>query len=400
MDKIILHVDCNNAFLSWTAVDMLNRGSKIDIRNRYAVIGGDEFTRHGIVLAKSMPAKKCGVVTAETIFSARKKCPYLDVYPPQFEVYRKYSDRMYTYLCNYSDKIERFSIDECFIDYTDSYKKYGDPVKIAYKIKNDIRDNFGFTVNVGIGNNKLLAKMASDFSKPDKVHTLFIDEIKEKMWPLDVNDLFMIGKASSKRLHDMGINTIEELAKTDIEFLVKHFKSMGKMMWEYANGIDNSEVESDRGNPKSISTSVVLPYDYSNIDDIKKVLKELSIETCKRLRKKKMYTQNVGIWIKYNNFSKVSKQIMLDKLINDESNIYDNACKLFDKLYNIEDDKKVRGLCVFISNLTDKYKVQLSLLDNTNIKEDEINKELKQTLLEIKKKYGDKSITYADRIDK
>ena len=400
MDKIILHVDCNNAFLSWTAVDMLNRGSKIDIRNRYAVIGGDEFTRHGIVLAKSMPAKKCGVVTAETIFSARKKCPYLDVYPPQFEVYRKYSDRMYTYLCNYSDKIERFSIDECFIDYTDSYKRFGDPVKIAYKIKNDIRDNFGFTVNVGIGNNKLLAKMASDFSKPDKVHTLFIDEIKEKMWPLDVNDLFMIGKASSKRLHDMGINTIEELAKTDIEFLVKHFKSMGKMMWKYANGIDNSEVESDRGNPKSISTSVVLPYDYSNIDDIKKVLKELSIETCKRLRKKKMYTQNVGIWIKYNNFSKVSKQIMLDKLINDESNIYDNACKLFDKLYNIEDDKKVRGLCVFISNLTDKYKVQLSLLDNTNIKEDEINKELKQTLLEIKKKYGDKSITYADRIDK
>ena len=400
MDKIILHVDCNNAFLSWTAVDMLNRGSKIDIRNRYAVIGGDEYTRHGIVLAKSMPAKKCGVVTAETIFSARKKCPYLDVYPPQFEVYRKYSDRMYTYLCNYSDKIERFSIDECFIDYTDSYKKYGDPVKIAYKIKNDIRDNFGFTVNVGIGSNKLLAKMASDFSKPDKVHTLFIDEIKEKMWPLDVNDLFMIGKASSKRLHDMGINTIEELANTNIEFLVKHFKSMGKMMWEYANGIDNSEVESDRGNPKSISTSVVLPYDYSNIDDIKKVLKELSIETCKRLRKKKMYTQNVGIWIKYNNFSKVSKQIMLDKLINDELNIYDNACKLFDKLYNIEDDKKVRGLCVFISNLTDKYKVQLSLLDNTNIKEDEIDKDLKQTLLEIKKKYGDKSITYADRIDK
>ena len=400
MDKIILHVDCNNAFLSWTAVDMLNRGSKIDIRNRYAVIGGDEYTRHGIVLAKSMPAKKCGVVTAETIFSARKKCPYLDVYPPQFEVYKKYSDRMYTYLCNYSDKIERFSIDECFIDYTDSYKRFGDPVKIAYKIKNDIRDNFGFTVNVGIGNNKLLAKMASDFSKPDKVHTLFIDEIKEKMWPLDVNDLFMIGKASSKRLHDMGINTIEELANTNIEFLVKHFKSMGKMMWEYANGIDNSEVESDRGNPKSISTSVVLPYDYSNIDDIKKVLKELSIETCKRLRKKKMYTQNVGIWIKYNNFSKVSKQIMLDKLINDELNIYDNACKLFDKLYNIEDDKKVRGLCVFISNLTDKYKVQLSLLDNTNIKEDEIDKDLKQTLLEIKKKYGDKSITYADRIDK
>lgn len=398
-ERIILHVDVNNAFLSWTAVNMLHKGSKIDIRGRYAVIGGDEATRHGIVLAKSMPAKKCGVVTAETIYSARRKCPYLEVYPPQFKVYKKYSDRMYTYLCNYSNKIERYSIDECFIDYTDSYEKFGDPVKLAYKIKNDIRDNFGFTVNVGVGNNKLLAKMASDFSKPDKVHTLFIDEIKTKMWPLNVDDLFMIGKASSKKLHELNINTIGELANTDIDLLMRHFKSMGKMMWEYANGIDNSEVESERGNPKSISTSVVLPYDYTNIDEIKKVLKELSMDTGRRLRNKKMYTPNVGIWIKYHDFTKVSKQITIDKLINSDNDIYDYACKLFDKLYNIDSDKKVRSLCVSVSNLTDVYKVQLSLLDN-NEKEDNINDELKKTLEDIKKKYGDKSITYADRINK
>ena len=399
MDRIIIHVDVNNAFLSWTAVDMLHKGSKIDIRNRYAVIGGDEATRHGIVLAKSMPAKKCGVVTAETIFSARRKCPYLDVYPPQFKIYKKYSDRMYTYLCNYSNKIERYSIDECFIDYTESYKKFGDPVKLAYKIKNDIRDNFGFTVNVGVGNNKLLAKMASDFSKPDKVHTLFIDEVKNKMWPLNVDDLFMIGKASSKKLHELDINTVGELANTDIDFLMRHFKSMGKMMWEYANGIDNSEVESERGNPKSISTSVVLPYDYTNMDEIKKVLKELSMDTGRRLRNKKMYTPNVGIWVKFHNFTKVSRQMTLDKLINSDNDIYDNACKLIDKLYNPDGDKKVRSLCVFVSNLTDKYKVQLSLLDN-NLKEENVNDELKKTLEEIKKKYGDKSITYADRISK
>lgn len=399
MNRIIIHVDVNNAFLSWTAVDMLHKGSKIDIRNRYAVIGGDEATRHGIVLAKSMPAKKCGVVTAETIFSARRKCPYLDVYPPQFKIYKKYSDRMYTYLCNYSNKIERYSIDECFIDYTESYKKFGDPVKLAYKIKNDIRDNFGFTVNVGVGNNKLLAKMASDFSKPDKVHTLFIDEVKNKMWPLNVDDLFMIGKASSKKLHELDINTVGELANTDIDFLMRHFKSMGKMMWEYANGIDNSEVESERGNPKSISTSVVLPYDYTNMDEIKKVLKELSMDTGRRLRNKKMYTPNVGIWVKFHNFTKVSKQITLDKLINSDNDIYDNACRLIDKLYNPDGDKKVRSLCVFVSNLTDKYKVQLSLLDN-NLKEENVNDELKKTLEEIKKKYGDKSITYADRINK
>lgn len=400
-ERIILHIDVNNAFLSWTAVNMLHKGSKVDIRERYAVIGGDEATRHGIVLAKSFPAKKAGVKTAETLYSARKKCPYLDVYPPEFKVYKKYSDRMYTYLCNYSNKIERYSIDECFLDYTESYKLFGDPVKLAYKIKNEIRDNFGFTVNVGVGNNKLLAKMASDFSKPDKVHTLFTNEIQKKMWPLNVDDLFMIGKSSSKRLHDLGINTIEELANTDPGLLTRHFKSMGKMMWEYANGIDNSEVESERGNPKSISTSVVLPYDYTNVDEIKKVLLYLSKETGRRLRKQKMYAANVSIWIKYHDFTKLSKQTVLDNLINKDEEIYDNACTLFNKLYNPDVDKKVRSLCVGVASLTDKYKVQLSLLDtNIDKKEESIDDELKQTLLNIKKKYGDKSITYADRINK
>lgn len=400
MERIIIHIDCNNAFLSWTAVNMLHNGYKIDIRNRYAVIAGDEATRHGVVLAKSNLCKKVGVKTAETLYTARRKCPYLDVYPPQFKIYKKYSDIMYSYLCNYTDKIERYSIDECFLDYTDSYKKYGDPVRLAYKIKNDIRDNFGFTVNVGIGNNKLLAKMASDFEKPDKVHTLFLSEIKEKMWPLNVDELFMIGKASSKKLHDLGINTIGELAKTDIDYLTRHFKSMGKMMWEYANGIDDSAIESVRGNPKSISNSVVLPYDYTNIDEIKKIIKKLSCETGRSLRNKKMYASNVSIWIKFHDFTKVSKQITLDNLINSDDDIYNNACMLLDKIYNPDGDKKVRSVCVGVSNLTDKLKVQLSLLDNNSNNIKEVNDELKQTLLDIKKKYGDKSITYADKINK
>ena len=396
-ERIILHIDCNNAFLSWTAVNMLHNGSKVDIRERYAVIGGDEATRHGIVLAKSNPCKSHGVKTAETLYSARKKCPYLEVYPPNFKIYKKYSDIMYTYLCNYSDKIERYSIDECFIDYTDSYSKFGDPVKLAYKIKNDIRDNFGFTVNVGVGNNKLLAKMASDFSKPDKVHTLFSSEVKSKMWGLDVDELFMIGKASSKKLHELRINTIGELANTEIDLLMRHFKSMGKMMWEYANGIDNSEVESDRGNPKSISNSMVLPYDYSNIDDIYKIIKKLASDTGKKLREKKMYTSNVNIWIKFHDFTKVSKQIALDNLINSDNDIYENAIKLLDKLWNSDSDKKIRALCVGVSNLTDVYKVQLSIFnDNVIEKKDE----LKDTLDSIRKKYGDKSITYADKLNK
>ena len=211
--------------------------------------------------------------------------------------------------------------------------------------------------------------------------------------------LFMIGKSSSKKLHELNINTIGELANTNVEFLKRHFKSMGVMMWEYANGIDEAEVENERGNPKSISTSVVLPYDYTNVDEIKKILKELSMDTGRRLRYKKMYAPNDSIWIKYHDFTKISKQITLDKLINSDNEIYDNACRLFDKLYNPDGDKKVRSLCVGVANLTDTYKVQLSLLEN-NLKEENINDELKKTVESIKKKYGDKSITYADRINK
>lgn len=398
-ERIILHIDCNNAFLSWTAVNRLHKGSKIDIRKRYAVIGGDEAQRRGIVLAKSMLCKNKGVVTGESLYSARRKCPYLEVYKPEFEVYKRYSDMMWTYLCNYSNKIERYSIDECFLDYTDSYKLFGDPVILANKIKNEIKINFGFTVNVGVGNNKLLAKMASDFSKPDKVHTLFISEIKEKMWPLDVSELFMIGKASSKKLHDLGIKTIGELANTDVDFLTRHFKSMGKMMWNYANGIDDSEVESDYGNPKSISTSTVLPYNYSNMDSICLELKKLAMDTGRRLRNNKMYASNVNIWVKFNDFTKISKQLTLDNVTNQDEVIYNSAVKLFRQIWNVDSEKKIRGLCVGVANLTEVYKVQLSIFGWENVKEKK-NDNLQRTIDNIKEKFGDKAITYADNLKK
>lgn len=377
---------------------MLHQGSKIDIRKRYAVIGGKESERKGIVLAKSNLCKKCGVITGETLYSARKKCPYLEVYHPEFKVYRKYSDIMYTYLCSYSSKIERYSIDECFIDFSDNEMVIKNPINWAYKIKDEIKNNFGFTVNIGIGNNKLLAKMASDFSKPDKVHTLFSFEIRDKMWPLDVGDLFMIGKVSSKKLHDLGIDTIGKLANSSSDFLVRHFKSMGKMMWEYANGIDNSLVECDYGNPKSISNSFVLPYNYSKIDEIYSEIKKLSEMTGRKIREKKMYTSSISIWVKFDDFSKISKQITLDNLICSDEEIYDNAIKLFNKLWSPSSDKKIRALCVGANNLTDIYKVQLSLFEDKEKNSDKRNDSLEKALGDIRKKYGNNSITYADKL--
>jgi len=391
-ERYVIHVDVNNAFLSWTAVEMLKNGSKIDIRKKYAVIGGDEKARRGVVLAKSIPCKSRGVVTGESLYMARKKCPKLEVYKGDYKVYKKYSDMMYKYLCQYSNIIERYSIDECFIEYTDSYKLFGNPVRLAYKIKEDIKRLYGFTVNVGVGNNKLCAKMASDFKKPDMVHTLFLNEIKDKMWGLDVSELFMIGKSSSKKLHELDINTIGDLASSDINFLIRHFKSYGKVMWEYANGIDNSLVEYEVGDPKSISNSTVLPYNYSDYDNIYAVLKELSMSVGKRLRHKKLYANNVSIWIKYSDFSKVSKQISLDNNISTDSDILWYADILFKKLWNR--DKTIRGLCVGVSNLRDNNDIQLSIF--SDVKSIKNNDKLQETLDSIRDKYGKDIINYAD----
>ena len=200
MPRIIFHIDVNNAFLSWSAIYLLQHGYKQDIRKIPAVIGGDESARKGIVLAKSPIAKKYGIVTAETLYSARNKCKSLQVFPPNYTFYKEQSKKLYNYLASYTPLIEQYSIDECFLDLTGTTLLYGnDYVLLAHKIKDEIKEKFGFTVNVGIGENKLCAKMASDFEKPDKVHTLYLNEIETKMWPLKVNDLFMLGKSSAKR---------------------------------------------------------------------------------------------------------------------------------------------------------------------------------------------------------
>lgn len=390
-EKIILHVDVNNAFLSWTAVDLLKKGYKKDIRNIYAIVGGDENQRRGIVLAKSNPCKKNNVITGETIGSARKKCPYLEVYSPNFEIYKNYSNLMYKYLQTYTNKIERYSIDECFIDYTLIQSKFGPPIEIAYKIKEDIKKMYGFTVNVGIGNNKLCAKMASDFQKPDKVHTLFSNEIPTKMWPLAVEDLFMIGKKTSQKLKEQNINTIYALAHTSEEYLIKKFGKFGILMWQYANGIDNSEVEYIKRNPKSISVSTVLPYNYGDINSINNIIYKLSEEVTLKLKNKNMYALSVSIWIKYPNFTKTSKQIKIDNYVNSTKEIYNYAKELFIKTWN---EEKIRAICVGVSNLSYDKNIQLSIfLPNKEEKEEK----LKNAINKINKKYGKNTIIYGKK---
>ena len=267
-----MHIDVNNAFLSWTAVEMLKNGFDTDIRTIASIIGGDEKQRHGIVLAKSNIAKQFGVKTAETIYQAKKKCPKLRIFPSNHSIYSTYSDTLYKYLLTYTDAIERFSIDECFIDFSDLIKSRNDFFCIAKKISTDIKIKFGYTVNIGLSNRKVLAKMASDFEKPDKIHTLYSDEIKNKMWDLSIDNLFMVGKKSVPKLNLLGIYKIKDLANYDKSTIIKKFGKFGKLIWEYSNGIDDSIINSQKENPKGIGNSITLPKDTNNLEELEHIV--------------------------------------------------------------------------------------------------------------------------------
>ena len=381
--RIIFHVDVNNAFLSWTAVYLLNHGYDKDIRTIPAVIGGDEEKRHGIVLAKSPIAKKYGVVTAETLYMAKKKCPDLLVFPPNYEYYVEMSRKFYNYLKDYTPVIEQASIDECFLDLTGTNYLYDDILKLAYKIKNDIKEQFGFTVNVGIGNNKLCAKMASDFTKPDKVHTLFDYEIKEKMWPLPVGDLLFVGKKTVPLLESIGIKTIGELANANPEILKKHFKNRVDDLINSAKGIDNSKVITDYGFNKCISISRTLEKDTGDIKKLKKILLDMSDQVGLRARKYKLFAKNIAITFKTSSFKSFSHSMTLPNSINNTLDIYNNVLLLFDK---IKFDEKIRSIGVRLGDLDIKNSEQVSLFstksdDNIQKLLDNINSKYHNTVV-------------------
>ena len=389
----ILHVDVNNAFLSWTALDRLSQGEKVDIREIEAVIGGDETKRSGIVLAKSMKAKRKGVCTGETLYQARIKCPNLQVFRGDYKSYKKHSNDLYKILLQYTEKIERFSIDECFLDMTD-YLGNDTLLNKAYEINKRIKKELGFTVNVGVAHNKLLAKMASDFTKPDKVHTLFEEEIATKMWPLPVSELFMLGRKTIPKLYNMRIKTIGDLAKQDKMLMIKKFGKHGLLMWEYANGIDKSAVNYLEEKPKGIGNSVTLPQDICSEEEIQRVLLTLAEQVTYRLRRYNMYANVVNVQLRTKEFKDFSHQ---KKLMNPASNtkeIYSLAKELLHEMYKKGTFIRLVGLRV--DNLVEKDEMQLSLFSN---EEEEKQEKLDKVVDELKNKYGYGSITRAGKIN-
>lgn len=382
-ERIIFHIDVNNAFLSWTAVDLLSKGYPIDIRTIPSVIGGDEEKRRGIVTAKSPIAKKMGVVTAEPLFMARRKCPGLKVFSGDYSLYKEKSDQLYQYFCQFTDKIERYSIDECFLDMTGTNYLYSDYISLAYKIKDEIYQKFGYTVNVGIGNNKLCAKMASDFEKPNKVHTLFQNEIETKMWPLSVTELFMVGKSSSKQLLEMGIRTIGDLAKIDTNFLKRRFKSQGEMMHNYANGIDYSEVLNESSKNKSISVTETLEKDIDSIPILKKILLKQSDTVGKQARREKIYAKTVALIFKTGDFISYSHQMKLMNPTNVTEEIYKMALLI---LKNGWRGEPLRLIGIRLADFTTENHKQISFFDQ---EKDMHSNQIQEVLDHITDKYGD-----------
>lgn len=393
MERQILHIDVNNAFLSWTAIERLKNGDKVDIRNIPSVIGGDESRRSGIVLAKSMKAKEFGIVTGETIYQARMKCPYLKVFPGDYRKYKEYSNSLYNLLLNYTDKIERYSIDECFLDMT-KYLQKDTLINKASEISKRVKEELGFTVNIGIAHNKLLAKMASDFSKPDKIHTLYENEIESKMWCLPTSELFMLGRKTVPKLYNMNIKTIGDLAKTDKIDLIKKFGKHGNMMWEFANGIDNSEVIYKDEKPKGVGNSITLPEDISEKEKIREVLLALTEQVTFRLRQYDMLANNVNIQLRTNKFEDFSHGGKLDFATSNTKDIFCKVKKLLDEMY--KDNVMIRLIGVRVDNLISKEEQQLSLFVDLSSKR---NDKIDETVDDLKKKFGYNSIMRAGKMN-
>ncbi len=395
-DRVIFHIDVNSAYLSWEAAERLKADPQaLDIRTIPCAVGGDIEQRRGVILAKSLSAKKYGVRTGESIMEARRKCPNLQLVGANHRLYAAYSRNFMNILREYTPDVEKFSIDEMFMDMTGTRKLWGEPLTIAWAIKDRIRDELGFTVNVGISSNKLLAKMASDFEKPDKVHTLFPCEIQRKMWPLPVGQLFLVGKATTDKLNKMGIFTIGELAQTRPEALERHLKKHGRIIWEYANGIDDSPVANLPPENKGYGNSTTLPHDVTDSQEAKRVLLSLAESVAKRLRNDNMRAEVVSVGIKDFRLHYASHQRVLENPTNVTAKIHHVACQLFDELW---DGTPIRLLGIQTTRLTKGEAVrQLNLFEDEE--EYEKNEKLDAVMDAIRSKFGDGAVTRASFLE-
>ena len=395
MDKIIFHIDVNSAFLSWEAVYRIKiLGESLDLREIPSAIGGDESKRHGIILAKSIPAKKYGIQTGDSVRDALNKCPELVLARPHYDLYEKSSIGFINILKEYAPVVEQYSVDEAFCDMTGTRYLFGSPVVAANLIKDRIYRELGFTVNVGISNNKLLAKMASEFRKPNLVHTLFPEEIEAKMWKLPVSELFYVGRATTKKLEKLGIMTIGELAKTDVDILRRHLHKHGELIWNFANGYDVSIVDHETPVNKGYGNSTTIPFDVDNSKTAKLVLLSLCETVCTRLRCDNMKASVVAVSIVDYDFHCLSHQLTLFTATNITNEIFKACSQLFDEAW---DGTPIRKLGVHTSRVIQNNNTRQ--LDLFTMNSYEKYEKLDQAIDRIRAKYGEEAVVRASYIE-
>lgn len=390
MDQVIFHVDVNSAFLSWEAVHRLQMGDPVDLREIPSAVAGDKNKRHGVILAKSIPAKKYGVRTGEPLVDALKKCPELTLVPPSHHMYEEYSAEFIRILNDFSPCVEQCSIDEAYCDMTGMQTLFGPPMEAAHKLKDRVSRELGFTVNVGISSNKLLAKMASDFQKPDRVHTLYPEEIKDKMWILPVGELFFVGKSTVKILNTLGIYTIGDLAKTDINILKAHLKKHGEVIHSFANGMDTSVISQEEPKNKGYSNSTTISFDVEDESTAKMILLSLAENVAARLRKDNMVANVISVEIVNTDFKRSSHQTTLLSPTHGTDDIHKAACALFDELW---DGAPIRLLGIQSSKVvSDVTERQMNLF---GFETDEKKEKLDKAIDTIRNRFGSSAIQRA-----
>ena len=393
-ERIIFHVDANSAFLSWTAayrVKVLD--DPIDLRDIPSVVAGDKESRHSIILARSTPAKKCGIQTGEPLFQALQKCPELMVVPPDYELYVAASRKLVEMLQQFSPKVEQYSIDEAWVDMSGTERLFGPPRLAAEKMRQRIFDELGFTVNIGISTNKLLAKMAGDFEKPNKVHMLFPEEMEERMWPLPVRDLFLVGPATEAKLKKLGIYTIGQLAQTDPDLLQKKLGKYGQTIWLFANGHNADAVTPKPAENKGYGNSVTTPQDVETTDAAHQVLLSLCETVAMRMRKDHKFGRCISVHLRTSEFKHFSHQKLLAGATDITEEIFREACAVFDEAWDKQ--MPLRQLGVQVTQLTDEPYQQYDLFSNVSPVRYEKKLRLDETVDALRDKFGETIIRRA-----
>ena len=393
-DRVIFHVDANSAFLSWTAAYRVKvLGETTDLREIPSVVAGDKASRHSIILARSTPAKKYGIKTGEPLFQALEKCPDLVIVPPDYPLYVEASRHFVEMLRQFSPKVEQYSIDEAWVDMSGTQRIFGAPRLAAEKMRQRINDELGFTVNIGISTNKLLAKMAGDFEKPNKVHTLFPEEMESKMWPLPVRDLFLVGAATESKLKKMGIYTIGELAKTDLQIIRKKLGKHGETIWHFANGRNADAVTPEPAENKGYGNSVTTATDVTSREEGHQVLLSLCETVAARMRKDGKNGACVTVHLRTNEFVQFSHQSVLYGATNNTQMLFENACRIFDEAW--DGVTPLRQLGVQVTRLSDESYQQYDLFSGVSPKQFERKLRLDETVDALRDRFGEDIIRRA-----